>query len=332
MLSYGFADAEHREWAVREIVEPQPARAGRTILNVFSLELWLEMLGHCSPMDIVCLRRVCSSSRNIIDSNPLAWAAARRNTGNVPPPPNPDMPEWQWAVVVFTGPLDAARKVVPAWAESYTVQWQAAHQGNVAKFDEMLNEVKPLSSGAAKIRIREYMRSPSLQRALRVHRRDLRIMTSATWRDLLPTIQKEVGLIASCDMSRVPAGFRYAPDDRVVCPECHPRPDALFPYIHAISGARKRRAWFTEHTVCVVDLARHYWDAHPHIDVYAVPEVELYTRCLICDSQPYESTSSICKLRTAFTESGLNVHNRGFHGVVNPAPEGPWFASLELAR
>ena len=78
------------------------------------------------------------------------------------------------------------------------MQWQAAHQGNVAKFaqfslslpnycsymrlrfDEMLNEVKPLSSGAAKIRIREYMRSPSLQRALRVHRRDLRIMTSAS--------------------------------------------------------------------------------------------------------------------------------------------------------
>ena len=65
----------------------------------------VKMLENCSPMDIVCLRGVCSSSRNIIDSNPFTWAAARRNTGNVPPPPNPDMPEWQWAVVVFTGPV-----------------------------------------------------------------------------------------------------------------------------------------------------------------------------------------------------------------------------------
>ena len=89
----------------------------------------------------------------------------------------------------------------------------------------------------------------------------------------------------------------------------------------------------------MVDLARHYWDAcvsrtllilpselltfhrrHPRIDVYAIPEVELYTRCLTCDRQPYESTSRICKLRTVFTEPGLNVHNHGLYVHIRFAP------------
>ncbi|KAL1757042.1 hypothetical protein FB107DRAFT_273404 [Schizophyllum commune] len=343
MLSYGFADATRREWAAQEIIEPRPARAGRTIIDVFTLELWLrvirldtmlievmKMLANCSPMDLVCWRAVCTSAKNIIDNNPLVWAMARLNVGDLPSP-EPGMPEWKWSIIIFTGTLDAARKVVPAWAGSVAVQWKSAHRGNVAKFAKMLNEVEPLSSGAAKIRLREYMRSPSLQRALKAHRRDLRIMTSATWRDLLPTIQKEVGLIASCDMSKVPAGFRYNPRDRVVCPECHLQPDALFPHIHAISSDTKRRIWFDKNTVCVQDLARHYYEAHPHVEYDAIPRVELYTRCSFCDSRPYESTSNICKLRNVFTEFGLVVHNRHMHGVVNPAPEGRWFATFESA-
>ena len=92
--------------------------------DVFSPELWLmvsadlwcsstrlcvslikfaKMLENCSPMDVKNLRETCRPIRRFIDANPSIWAVARQHTGNVPPPPDPDLPEWKWAVIMFTG-------------------------------------------------------------------------------------------------------------------------------------------------------------------------------------------------------------------------------------
>ncbi|KAL1751199.1 hypothetical protein FB107DRAFT_251624 [Schizophyllum commune] len=329
MLPHSFASAERREWAAQEIIEPRPARTGRTIQDVFSPELWFMTLENCSPMDVKNLRAVCGPIRHFIDDNPSIWVVTRGKTGNVPPPPDPEMPEWKWTVIVFTGTLDAARKVVPAWADQYGMQWKEAHRANMAKIDGMLNKDEPLDPGAARRRLSEYIRSPTLERVMKVHRRDLRVMTSATWHALLPTIRREIGLIASCDVSKVPAGFRYYTNDRIVCPLCHPKPEELHKTIDELTGKKQKRRWFHQHTVAVDDLLCHYVSVHRHIRSPKIPEIELYTRCSTCEARPYRPGNKV-RLRTMFTAAGLLVHNRKNHGVVNPAPEGRWFTNHNI--
>ncbi|KAL1663013.1 hypothetical protein GGF50DRAFT_57803 [Schizophyllum commune] len=306
-----------------------------------SLIKFVKMLENCSPMDVKNLRGTCRPIRRFIDDNPSIWAVARRHTGNVPPPPDPDMPEWKWAVIMFTGTLDAARKANPACADQYAVQWIAAHRANMAKINDLLNEDHPLEPGAARRRLSEFIRSPTLEWVMKVHRRDLSVVSYDTWHAILPTVRREVGLIASCDVSRVPTGFRFYANDRIVCPLCHPKPEKLYKELDALTGKKKKCRWFREHTVGVDSLVSHYVSAYHDLltsrDLHrhrifrsaSIPEIELYTRCATCDARPYHPGNKV-RLRTMFTAAGLIVHNRKNHGVVNPAPEGRWFTNHDV--
>ena len=149
------------------------------------------------------------------------------------------------------------------------------------RINDLLNEDHPLEPGASRRRLSEFIRSPTLEWLMKVHRRDLCVVsydsTSSlpppcfshvsytrlpAWHAILPTVRREVGLIASCDVSRVPTGFRFYANDRIVCPLCHPKPEKLYKEIDALTGKKQKSRWFREHTVAVDSLVSHYVSAY----------------------------------------------------------------------
>ena len=124
---------------------------------------------------------------------------------------------------------------------------------------------------------RNYLRSPTFYRIFEAFRRDLRVVDalsalthsghlittvliclSPAWKNNVWNIERELGLISLCDISRVPQGFQFFHSDRVLCPICQPNPDDFRKAVNSLPTKHQKRAYFNLNTVPAAVLEGHY--------------------------------------------------------------------------
>ncbi|KAL1658684.1 hypothetical protein GGG16DRAFT_106556 [Schizophyllum commune] len=255
------------------------------------------------------------------------WANVRAKTLNMPPPPLDSRgvrrTEQAWIAHVLTGTqqTDTQQDIELKWNASYIMKYKHNRGDNLRTVEGHLRSDNPgRDIGKQQLRrmFQEYVRSPTCDELLRVHERDLKIVNYTTWTAALPVIRHELGLISSCDPYRVPRGFQFYPNDRILCPACHADPEAARQ--HAISlPFPMSREWFKNNTVQVMSIYRHYRAQHKDLlarhGIRAIPKMDCYACCAVCRQLPVEQRPQHGLL---YTIRGLRDHYQEFHGVANP--------------
>ncbi|KAL1725400.1 hypothetical protein EV714DRAFT_277549 [Schizophyllum commune] len=178
-----------------------------------------------------------------------------------------------------------------------------------------------------------YLRSPTCEKLLRVHVRDLEVVNYTTWKAALPTIDHELGLISSCDPNRVPRGFQFFPDDCILCPACHTDSEAARQYAVSLTSFAERREWFKKNTIQVRSIYVHYRDEHKdlvaHHGIDIIPAINCYARCAICQHLSMPANEHPWS-GSIYTFRDLRVHYERCHGVLNPGPVDHPLNSIEI--
>ncbi|KAL1751203.1 hypothetical protein FB107DRAFT_278893 [Schizophyllum commune] len=293
-----------------------------------------QIFGRASPADLLAVRLTCRTFKAMLDGTPALWRQARANVNCTPPPPS-GRTEWAWASRCFVGPLDAAVELPAHAIASYSTKWHQCNSSNITALKKFIGGALSIERVSEQL-FRNYLRSPTFYRILEAFRRDLRVVDALTWKTNVWTIERELGLISLCDISRVPQGFQFFHSDHVLCPICQPNPDAFRKTVNSLPTKHQKRAYFNLNTVPAAVLEGHYRKNHMPLLLRSldrepyeepVPQLGIYTTCPACAARPLAERA---RKREVYTALGLIAHNRVFHGVVNPGQEHRWYSSSEM--
>ncbi|KAL1741161.1 hypothetical protein HDZ31DRAFT_67199 [Schizophyllum fasciatum] len=223
-------------------------------------EIYTLIFEHCSPYDLVVLRDSCQTFKKFLERTPTLWRMARKNRLNTPSPP-PNMTEWAWAALVFTGIMSMVPDLSRAWQKKYEAEWRRARKSNLSFIHEWIEATHANRSlGKKELRrmAEEFMRSPICNSLIRAYVRDLQAINRTSWEASLPAIYRELAQISACDISTVPPGFQFFETDRVICRVCHAKPSDVRQHALALKTIKEQREWFTENTVVVQYLVDHF--------------------------------------------------------------------------
>ncbi|KAL1672820.1 hypothetical protein EV122DRAFT_223956 [Schizophyllum commune] len=333
-----FSDDTRRQWACIPM-RPEPAIRALNPMDLLSLETKFMIFDQCSPHDLCVLRQTCPSIKAMLDSDLDRWVRARTLLGV--PSPSPDLVgaptdspvarERAWVRHVFTGVLNVRTEAPLAWQLIYSQHWNVANDQNITQIRVLLEE-QPFKALKIKVTFDEIMRTPTCQTLFQAFRRDLKIIDLASWTLVLPSMLRELGLIASCNVAAAPSGFRYNDLDRIICPVCHPRLDGFRQTLNALPSTVSRPKWFAQNTVRVGSLINHFLSRHASLlsmgehplgplGMDIIPRIPIYTYCSTCQRNPEKHGR-----RKVFTSRGLASHERMCHGPANPGVSQQWFA------
>ncbi|KAL1672815.1 hypothetical protein EV122DRAFT_283608 [Schizophyllum commune] len=330
MHFYAFFNHDHQAWLAATDDDMTMQSLAMTSL---SLDTLLNIMRYCSPLDLVAMRGTCKTFQSALDNAPIAWCIARENLHNAPPPPSPMCSEWAWATRMFTDALERVHELPLEWQASYTAEWMLAHASILTSLEKYVREDGKRNAPAAAMKraVQWYMRSPTCLALVLAHRRDLKPLNASAWKAALPWIHRDLALLATCDPARVPYGFPYYENDRVLCPACHPDPAAARVHADDLPNWSMKREWFDNNVVIVDVLYEHYFEKHNMLlttgGLNVIPRLDIYTRCAACLRRPWQGRPRSSEV---LTYSGMVNHNRRFHGVVNPGLRDRWYSSIEI--
>ncbi|KAI5891485.1 uncharacterized protein SCHCODRAFT_02749494 [Schizophyllum commune H4-8] len=328
-----FTDHSRIQWALMPSdPQQQQRRSGLKPTNL-PLELQVQVLRQCSPKDLLALSQTCSTFQTILDDRADIWADARMYLGAPAPPGTlkdhgPVDSERAWAAYLFTGALDLLIDAPPDWALLYTQNWIKADEQNASKIRTFLSE-EPFKELEVKVTFAQIMRTPTGRALFDAFRRDVEVIDYASWTLVLPSMLRELGLIASCILSASPRGFRPDELDRVICPDCCPDPTNFRHALNALPARISKRKWFALNTVTVGSLTHHYQEKHPGLLLVSpILRIPRLAYCTICLSAPGVQHC----YHVPYNSRGLTCHERMCHGPINPGHVHKWLAPLPFGN
>ncbi|KAL1757044.1 hypothetical protein FB107DRAFT_273406 [Schizophyllum commune] len=295
-----FLDSERMAWAVTSPPEAEGKDIAPINFKFFgraSLGVTLLIFEECGLMDLVVLREVCIDFKEALDSNQSVWANVRVRMLNMPSPPidlhGTRGEEHAWAVHILTGTTAVRQDIDPEWSASYIKSYKRYRGYNVWAIKGHIcadNPEQVIKRRRMSRICQGYLRSPTCEKLLRVHVRDLKVVNTTIWKAALPTIHRELGLISSCDPNRVPRGFHFDPDDRILCPACHADSEAARQRAISLPSLAERREWFKKNTIQVRSVYVHYRAEHKDLvarhGLDINPAIDCYALCAICQQLP----------------------------------------------